>query len=66
MRMIYIAAHCQTKSSDEQVLASLKDRLSRVGLRLINEEKMKLVYCKDYKRKEKHYNVQFDFLGYSY
>ena len=52
MRMIYIAAHCQTKLSDEQVLASLKDRLSRVGLRLINEEKTKLVYCKDYKRKE--------------
>ena len=45
MRMIYIVAHCQTKSSDEQLLASLKDRLSRVGLRLINEEKMKLVYC---------------------
>ena len=52
MRMIYIAAHCQTKSSDEQVLVSLKDRLSRVGLRLINEEKMKLVYCKYYKLKK--------------
>ena len=45
MRMIYVVAHCQTKSSDEQLLVSLKDRLSRVGLRLINEEKMKLVYC---------------------
>ena len=60
-----IVAHCQTKSSAEKLLTSIKERLTQVGLRL-NEEKTKLVYCKDYRRKEKHNNVQFDFLGYSY
>lgn len=60
-----IVAHCQTQSSAEQVLTSIKERLTQVGLRL-NEEKTKLVYCKDYRRKEKHNNVQFDFFGYSY
>ena len=60
-----IVAHCYTKISAEQTLLSIKARLQQVGLRL-NEQKTKLVYCKDYKRKEKHANVQFDFLGYSY
>ena len=32
----------------------------------MNEEKTKIVYCKDYKRKEKHPNNKFDFLGFTF
>jgi hypothetical protein len=43
----------------------IKERLEQVKLRL-NEEKTKIVYCKDYRRTEKHEQVQFGFLGFSY
>lgn len=39
--------------------------MSEVKLRL-NETKTKIVYCKDYKRKQKYEQVQFNFLGYSF
>jgi RNA-directed DNA polymerase len=32
----------------------------------LHPDKTKLVYCKDYRRKEAHANVKFDFLGYSF
>ena len=57
--------HCRTKAETEQVLQEIKERLSAVKLRL-NEKKTKIVYCKDYKRKQKYEQVQFDFLGYSF
>lgn len=60
-----IVAHCPTKTTAEEILQSIKGRMTAVGLRL-NEEKTKLVYCKDYRRREQHDNVQFEFLGYSY
>lgn len=60
-----IVAHCPTKATAEEILQSIKGRMTAVGLRL-NEEKTKLVYCKDYRRREQHDNVQFEFLGYSY
>jgi RNA-directed DNA polymerase len=57
--------HCSTKQEAEQLLLAVKERLEQVKLRL-NEEKTKIVYCKDYRRIEKHEKVQFGFLGYSY
>ncbi len=57
--------HCTTKEQAEQLLQAIKERLSDVKLKL-NEKKTQIVYCKDYKRKEKHERVQFEFLGFSY
>ena len=60
-----IIVHCYTKEEAEQLLQAIKERLRSVHLNL-NERKTKVVYCSDYRRKEKHSNVQFDFLGFSY
>jgi group II intron reverse transcriptase/maturase len=57
--------HCHTKAETEQILQEIRERLSKVKLRL-NETKTKIVYCKDYKRKQQHEQVQFNFLGYSF
>ena len=60
-----IIVHCDTKEQAEELLAAIKSRLQSVHLN-INEKKTKIVYCSDYKRKQKYANVQFDFLGFSF
>lgn len=55
-----LVIHCRTKEEAEQLLTAIKARLQQVKLR-INEQKTQIVYCKDYKRTEKHQNVQFSF-----
>jgi RNA-directed DNA polymerase len=57
--------HCKDKAEAEQILSAIKARLEQIGLRL-NVEKTKIVYCKDYRRKQNHKQVQFGFLGFSY
>lgn len=57
--------HCRTKEEGELILSAIKERLEQVKLRL-NEQKTQMVYCKDYRRTEKHQKVQFGFLGFSY
>lgn len=57
--------HCNTKQEAEQLLETIKERLQQVKLRL-NEKKTQIVYCKDYRRIQKHEKVQFGFLGFSY
>lgn len=57
--------HCKTKEQADAVLAAIKERLKQVKLRL-NEKKTQVVYCKDYRRKSRHENVVFGFLGFSY
>jgi group II intron reverse transcriptase/maturase len=57
--------HCNTKQEAEQLLEAIKERLQQVKLRL-NEKKTQIVYCKDYRRTQKHEKVQFGFLGFSY
>ncbi len=57
--------HCHTKAHAEQLLEKLQQRMSSCKLEL-HPDKTKLVYCKDYRRKEEHANVKFDFLGYSF
>jgi len=57
--------HCKDKAEAEQVLSAIEGRLNQIGLRL-NEGKTKIVYCKDYRRRQNHEQVQFGFLGYSY
>lgn len=57
--------HCETKQEAEEVLEAIRKRLEEVKLRL-NEEKTRIVYCKDYRRKGKHEHVKFGFLGFSF
>jgi RNA-directed DNA polymerase len=57
--------HCRTKEEAEHLLKAIKERLEQVSLRL-NERKTQIVYCKDYRRKQKYEKVQFGFLGFSY
>lgn len=57
--------HCKTKAGAEQMLSAISTRLQKIGLRL-NETKTKIVYCKDYRRKQNHEHTQFGFLGFSF
>ncbi len=57
--------HCKDKSEAEQLLSAIRERMKQIGLRL-NEVKTRIVYCKDYRRKQNHEHVQFGFLGFSY
>lgn len=57
--------HCNSKEEAAHILQAIRVRLEEVKLRL-NEEKTRIVYCKDYRRKEKQEKVQFEFLGFSY
>lgn len=57
--------HCKDKEEAEQLLSAIKARMTEIGLRL-NETKTKIVYCKDYRRRQNHAQVQFGFLGFSY
>lgn len=60
-----IVLHCATEGEAQELLTALKARLTEVKLR-INEEKTKIVYCKDYRRKALHDKTQFGFLGFSF
>ena len=57
--------HCRTEQEAKQLKQAISERMTAIGLRL-NEEKIKIVYCKDYRRKGKHDKVEFDFLGFSF
>jgi RNA-directed DNA polymerase len=60
-----IIVHCNTKVEAEHLLASIRERLAGFGLEL-HPEKTKLVYCKNWKRKEQHEQNSFTFLSYSF
>lgn len=60
-----IVVHCTNKAEAEEVLEEIKRRLVEVKLR-IKEEKTRIAYCRDYRRKGKHEVVKFEFLGFSY
>lgn len=48
-----IIVHCNSKEEAEKLLSSIRERLSGFDLEL-HPEKTKLVYCKNYLRKEQH------------
>ena len=60
-----IIVHCNSKEEAEQLLTSIRQRLQGFELEL-HPEKTKLVYCKNYQRKEEHEHNSFTFLSYSY
>lgn len=57
--------HCKDEESAKELKHAIGKRMNEIGLRL-NEDKTKIVYCKDYRRIGKHGKVQFGFLGYSF
>jgi group II intron reverse transcriptase/maturase len=57
--------HCHSREQAEALLKGIEKRLEEVKLRL-NKEKSRIVYCKDYKRKENQKETKFEFLGFSY
>lgn len=61
-----VIIHCRNEEEAKQILGAVRQRLEQCKLRL-NEEKTNLVYCKDYRRKEKkEYKKKFDFLGFTF
>jgi group II intron reverse transcriptase/maturase len=61
-----VVVHCHTEQEAKQILSAIRTRLAECKLRL-SEEKTKMVYCKDYRRKQKNdYGKKFDFLGFTF
>jgi group II intron reverse transcriptase/maturase len=60
-----VVIHCSSEEEAEQMLEAIEKRLEQVKLR-VNKSKTKIVYCKDYKRKEVHKEIKFEFLGFSF
>lgn len=61
-----VIVHCSSEAEAKEMLEAIKQRLQECKLRL-NEAKTQIVYCKDYRRKEKKdYGNKFDFLGFSF
>ncbi len=60
-----IIVHCSSEEEAKTVLSKIRTRLAQCSLQL-NEEKTKIVYCKNYIRKLKHKQKNFDFLGFRF
>lgn len=60
-----VIVHCHTRKQAEAILNAIKERMAQCLLEL-HPEKTKIVYCKDYRRKDSYHLVQFDFLGFSF
>lgn len=60
-----LIVHCNSKAEAEDLLSSIRQRLQGFELEL-HPEKTKLVYCKNYQRKEEHEHNSFTFLSYSF
>jgi RNA-directed DNA polymerase len=55
----------RTKEEAENVLQATQNRMQVCKLD-IHPDKTKIVYCKDYRRKENHEEISFDFLGFTF
>lgn len=60
-----IIVHCHTQKNAKEILLQIDERMKQCQLEL-HPMKTKIVYCKDYRRKESYKQVQFDFLGFSF
>ena len=60
-----IIVHCNTQEEAKHLLVSIRERMAGFELEL-HPEKTKLVYCKNYQRKEDHEHHSFTFLSYSF
>ncbi len=57
--------HCRTRTEAERLRRDIAERLAACGLEL-NEQKTKIVYCKDANRSGSHEHEKFTFLGYEF
>ena len=57
--------HCVSQEHAEHVLGAVRQRLKECRLEL-NEQKTKIVYCRDSNRRGKYEQVCFDFLGFTF
>ena len=60
-----VIVHCHTQREAKEILLQITERMNQCQLEL-HPLKTKIVYCKDFKRKESYEQVQFDFLGFSF
>jgi len=60
-----IVIHCISEKQAAFVLNKINLRLQECNLS-VHSDKTSIVYCKDYRRKEKGHKVKFDFLGFSF
>ena len=60
-----IVCHCETEQQAQGWLEQLTERFAECGLTL-HPEKTKIVYCKSWKHREEHDQIEFDFLGFSF
>lgn len=60
-----VIVHCVTEKQAEFMKREIGKRLNRCKLEL-HPEKTKVVYCKSVIYKEKHSNIAFDFLGFTF
>ncbi len=57
--------HCRSEQEAQVIMAELQLRLAECRLEM-HPTKTKIVYCKDGRRKGRHANQGFDFLGYRF
>ena len=57
--------HCNSLEEAQRLKTSIVERFAACKLRL-NEEKTRIVYCKDGKRRGEYKEITFDFLGYTF
>jgi len=57
--------HCRSEQEAQVIMAELQLRLAECHLEM-HPTKTKIVYCKDGRRKGRHANQGFDFLGYRF
>ena len=60
-----IVVHCASREQAQQLLVKITERLAACGLE-VNQEKTRIVYCRDDRRGGSHEPTQFDFLGYTF
>lgn len=60
-----VIIHCSSKEQTIMIKMAIARRLQECKLEL-NEQKTQVVYCRNQVHKEKHEQVSFDFLGYTF
>ena len=60
-----IIVHARSERQAQQLRAMIASRLAECGLQL-NEQKTRIVYCKDDDRRGSYEHTSFDFLGYTF
>jgi len=60
-----VVIHCSTLAEAQNLMEAVKERMTAVKLR-VNEDKSKIVYCKDSNRCGEHEHISFKFLGFQF